>query len=101
MGGTVALRLVRRMVMQVCAIEGQVIQALPMRNLLKATAEVERAMQEQLGKQPKVQALGLEILGVAVVAIKPTPDIARALEAEADEANLGQPMVGLNFEPPR
>lgn len=81
-------RLQDRVVMQVRAIVQQVIQALPLRNALKATAEVARAVQAQLGKQPEVQALGLEILGVAVVAIKPTPDIARALEAEAREANL-------------
>jgi hypothetical protein len=35
-----------------------------------------------------VQALGLEILGVSIIAVKPTPDIARALEAEARESNL-------------
>ena len=81
-------RLQDRVVMQVRAIVQQVIQALPLRNALKATAEVARAAQEQLGNQPEVKALGLEILGVAVVAIKPTPDIARALEAEAREANL-------------
>lgn len=81
-------RLQDRVVMQVRAIVQQVIQALPLRHALKATADVARAVQEQLGKQPEVHALGLEILGVAVVAIKPTPDIARALEAEAREANL-------------
>jgi len=81
-------RLKGRVVMQVRAIVQQVIQALPLRNALKATAEVARAAQAQLGSQPEIQALGLEILGVSVVAIKPTPDIARALEAEAREANL-------------
>eukprot|EP01136_Pigoraptor_vietnamica_P011878 Opistho-1_new@3797 len=81
-------RLQGRVVMQVRAIVQQVIQALPLRNALKATAEIARAAQAQLGNQPEVQALGLEILGVSVVAIKPTPDIARALEAEAREANL-------------
>jgi hypothetical protein len=81
-------RLQDRVVMQVRAIVQQVIQALPLRRAIQASAEVARAVQGQLGEQPEVQALGLEILGVAVVAIRPTPDIARALEAEAREANL-------------
>ena len=81
-------RLKGRVVMQVRAIVQRVIQALPLRNALKASAEIARAAQEQLGNQPEIQALGLEILGVSVVAIKPTSDIARALEAEAREANL-------------
>lgn len=81
-------RLEGRVVMQVRAIVQQVIQGLPLRNALKASAAVARTVQEQLGNQAEVQALGLEILGVSVVAIKPTPDIARALEAEAREANL-------------
>ncbi len=81
-------RLQERVVMQVRAIVQQVIQALPLRKAIQASAEVARAVQGQLGEQPEVQALGLEILGVAVVAIRPTPDIARALEAEAREANL-------------
>ncbi len=81
-------RLKGRVVMQVRAIVQQVIQALPLRNALKATAEIARTAQQQLGNQPEIQALGLEILGVSVVAIKPTTDIARALEAEAREANL-------------
>lgn len=33
-----------------------------------------------------VQALGLEVLSVAVLSLKPTPEMARALEAEAREA---------------
>jgi len=81
-------RLKGRVVMQVRAIVQQVIQTLPLRNALKATAEIARTAQQQLGNQSEIQALGLEILGVSVVAIKPTTDIARALEAEAREANL-------------
>jgi hypothetical protein len=33
-------------------------------------------------------ALGLEVLGVFIMALKPTPDIAHALEAAARESNL-------------
>ena len=37
---------------------------------------------------PRSLSLGLEILGVSILAIKPTPDTAKALEAEAREAIL-------------
>lgn len=81
-------RLQDRVVMQVKVIIQQAVQALDLKQALKASAGIARAGQQQLSAQPEIQALGLEILGVSIVAIKPTPDIARALEAEAREANL-------------
>ena len=81
-------RLQDRVVMQAKVIIQQAVQALALKQALKASATVARAAQEQLAAQAEIQALGLEILGVSIAAIKPTPDIARALEAEAREANL-------------
>jgi hypothetical protein len=81
-------RLAERVVMQAKVIVQQAIQSLDLKQALKATAAIARAAQQQLGTQAEIQALGLEILGVSIVAIKPTPDIARALEAEARESNL-------------
>ena len=81
-------RLQDRVVMQVKVIIQQAVQALDLKQALKASAAIARAGQQQLAAQAEIQALGLEVLGVSIVAIKPTPDIARALEAEAREANL-------------
>jgi hypothetical protein len=81
-------RLRDRVTMQLEVIVQQAVQGLPLKQALEASARIARAAQEQLAQQPEIRALGLQILGVAVVAIKPTPDIARALEAEAREANL-------------
>jgi hypothetical protein len=66
----------------------QAIQALDLQQALKASAMVSHAAQQQLAASPEVKALGLDVLGVSIVAIKPTPDIARALEAEARESQL-------------
>ncbi len=66
----------------------QHMQALPLRAALGATAQVAAALQQQMAEQPEVAALGLQVLGASIVSIKPTPDIARALEAEAREAQL-------------
>ncbi len=81
-------RLQDRVVMQVKVIIQQAIQALELKQALKASAAIARAAQQQLSVQAEIQALGLEVLGVSIIAVKPTPDIARALEAEAREANL-------------
>lgn len=81
-------RLGDRVAMQAKVIVQQAVQALDLKQALKASATIARAAQQQLGSQPEIQALGLEILGASIVAIKPTPDIARALEAEARESNL-------------
>ncbi len=81
-------RLQDRVVMQVQVIVQQAIQAMDLKNAVQAAAAVARAAQAQLAGQLEFQALGLEVLGVSVVAIRPTHDIARALEAEAREANL-------------
>jgi len=81
-------RLRERVVTQAKVIVQQAIQALDLKQALKSSSTIARAAQQQLGNQSEIKALGLEVLGVSVVAIKPTPDIARALEAEAREANL-------------
>jgi len=81
-------RLSDRVAMQAKVIIQQAVQALDLKAALRASATIARAAQQQLGAQSEIQALGLQILGVSIVAIKPTPDIARALEAEARESNL-------------
>lgn len=81
-------RLSDRVAMQAKVIVQQAVQALDLKQALKASATIARGAQQQLGLQAEIQALGLEILGVSIMAIKPTPDIARALEAEARESNL-------------
>jgi regulator of protease activity HflC (stomatin/prohibitin superfamily) len=55
---------------------------------LRSSSSIAQDCQKRLAAQAEVMALGLEVLGVSVLAIKPTPDMARALEAEARESNL-------------
>jgi len=64
------------------------IQKLTLREALqKSDALVER-LRPRLSGSPEMIALGLEILGLCIIAIKPTPETARALEAEAREQLL-------------
>ena len=81
-------RLGDRVAQQVEVIVQQAVQAMELKAALRASAAIARTAQAELAAQPEIAALGLEILGVSVMAVKPTPDIARALEAEARESNL-------------
>lgn len=81
-------RLGDRVAMQVEVIVQQAVQALELKQALRSSALIARTAQQELATRPEVIALGLVILGVSVMAVKPTPDIARALEAEARESNL-------------
>jgi hypothetical protein len=81
-------RLGDRVVQQAEVIVQQAVQALDLKQALRASALIARTAQRELGAQPEIASLGLEILGVSVLGVKPTPDLARALEAEARESNL-------------
>ena len=81
-------RLGDRVASHVEVIVQQAVQALELKQALRASALIARTAQKELAAQAEIAALGLEILGVSIMAVKPTPDIARALEAEARESNL-------------
>lgn len=61
------------------------IEKLSLRDALRASEQLVVALRKNLLAAPELAALGLEMLGVSILAIKPTPDTARALEAETRE----------------
>jgi hypothetical protein len=81
-------RLGDRVAMQVEVIVQQAVQGMELKQTLRASAQIARLAQVELATKSEIEALGLEVLGVSIMAVKPTPDIARALEAEARESNL-------------
>lgn len=66
----------------------QAIRERVLKEALLASEAVAERVSAGLTAHKEFESLGLEILGVAVLAIKPTPETARALEAEAREAIL-------------
>jgi hypothetical protein len=69
------------------ALRGEV-QARTLRaNLVEADAIAQR-VRAALEASPTLEALGVELLGFAVLAIKPAPETSKALEAEARERLL-------------
>lgn len=64
------------------------IEKLPLRQALRASEPLVTAIRGQLAASAELAALGLEVLGLSLLAIKPTPETARALEAETREQLL-------------
>jgi hypothetical protein len=64
------------------------LEKLPLRQAVRAADSVVAAVKTRLAADPEIAALGLEILGLSILAIKPTPETARALEAEMREKLL-------------
>jgi hypothetical protein len=60
------------------------MQRLPLRQAVRESDALVETIRPKLVQSPEVAALGLEILGFSILAIRPTPETARALEAEAE-----------------
>jgi regulator of protease activity HflC (stomatin/prohibitin superfamily) len=64
------------------------LQERPLRDALRATDTLATLVTDSVKSSAELQALGVEILGLSFLAIKPTPETARALEAQAREQIL-------------
>lgn len=62
------------------------IQRLPLRQGLVHSDQLTSIVLKQLQSSQEVIQLGVEILNLAILSLKPTPEMAKALEAEAREA---------------
>ncbi len=82
------LKLSQRLIDQVRVALMAEVQALTLTEALVAGERLVTRVDDGLKAAPTVSALGLEVLALSVLAIKPTPETARALEAETREALL-------------
>jgi hypothetical protein len=64
------------------------IQNRPLRTTLIEVDAIGRSVRETLALSPALEALGVELLGFSILAIKPVPETSKALEAEARELLL-------------
>lgn len=62
------------------------IQGLDLRQALTCGDELSESVFKSLKASSEVAQLGVEILNLAILSLKPTPEMAKALEAEAREA---------------
>ncbi|QRN93077.1 SPFH domain-containing protein [Archangium violaceum] len=63
-----------------------VVQSMPLREVLVSAATIEGKVLAALRETEAVRMLGVEVQGFALLSTRPTPEMARALEAEAREA---------------
>jgi len=63
-----------------------VTQRFALREVLTRSETIAAEVLPALRKDPAVTLLGIEVLGFSVLSLKPTPEMAKALEAEAREA---------------
>ncbi|MBX7221737.1 MAG: SPFH domain-containing protein [Blastocatellia bacterium] len=81
-------QLPQRVINVVKVLTQKVLRSLSLREALSAADKLVTHVRDGLGQSNEIQSLGLEILGVSILAIKPNPETARALEAETREQLL-------------
>ena len=63
-----------------------VTQRMGLRDVLTSSTAIGAEVEDALKNSEAIKSLGVEILELAVISMKPTPEMAKALEAEAREA---------------
>ncbi|HNQ87295.1 MAG TPA: SPFH domain-containing protein [Verrucomicrobiota bacterium] len=84
-------------VMQVVEVLARAqLEQRPLKAALRAADVVVDAVRARLKSAPEIETLGLEILGLSLQSIQPSPETARALEAEARESLLQEADVAIS-----
>ncbi|UGY15460.1 SPFH domain-containing protein [Bradyrhizobium septentrionale] len=81
-------KLPQRILATVEVLAQQAVKELTLKEALQAADRIAGLIESGLRGRADIASLGLEILGVSIRGVKPTPDTAKALEAEAREAIL-------------
>ena len=64
------------------------LNSLSLREALGQSDALVTSLRDRMAKADVVSSLGVEVLGISILAVKPSPETARALEAEAREKML-------------
>jgi SPFH domain / Band 7 family len=81
-------KLPQRLIAHTRVLASASLQLLPLREALGRSESLVASLRDKLREADVIKALGVEILDLSILAIKPTPETARALEAEAREQIL-------------
>jgi regulator of protease activity HflC (stomatin/prohibitin superfamily) len=81
-------KLPQRILGTVEVLAQQAVKELSLKEALQASDVIAGRIESGLRARSDIASLGIEVLGVSIRAVKPTPDTAKALEAEAREAIL-------------
>jgi hypothetical protein len=83
-------KLPERIVTTVEVLVQKAIQAASLADAIRSAAALAEQVLQGLKTDSAISALGIEILSLAILAVQPTPETSRALEATAREAVLKQ-----------
>jgi regulator of protease activity HflC (stomatin/prohibitin superfamily) len=78
----------KRIVSTVEVLVQNIVQAMTLTEAIRGSAQIADVVTRGLKTQSEIVSLGLEITSVAILGVKPSPETARALEAQAREAFL-------------
>jgi regulator of protease activity HflC (stomatin/prohibitin superfamily) len=81
-------KLPQRVINTVNVLAQAQLQLLKLREAVRASDSIVQKVRAALSNSNDISQLGLEILGLSILAVKPTPETARALEAETREQLL-------------
>lgn len=81
-------RLPQRLIDHAQVLMRSSLKSLSLRAALGQSEELVTTLRERLQRADVITSLGVEVLGFSILAIRPTPETARALEAEAREVIL-------------
>jgi regulator of protease activity HflC (stomatin/prohibitin superfamily) len=81
-------KLPQRLINHLHVLTRSSLKTMTLRQALGISADIVNALREGMQNAEETTSLGIEILGLSILAVKPTPETARALEAEAREQIL-------------
>ncbi|MCF7981952.1 MAG: hypothetical protein K9K86_08200, partial [Pseudomonadales bacterium] len=81
-------KLPQRIINRIQVLMRAELQALSLRQALQASDMLVEKVSKSLASSEDLQSLGIEILGLSILAVKPNPETARALEAQMREQLL-------------
>jgi hypothetical protein len=81
-------KLPERVVSLVQVLVQQMVQTMTLTDCIRSSGRLAEGVLLGLRRNSEIAALGVEILGLAILGVKPSPETARALEARAREAIL-------------
>lgn len=81
-------KLPQRLINHAQVLTRGVLKSLPLREALGQSDSFVSSLNQGLRSADAIASLGIEVLGLSILAIKPTPETSRALEAEARELIL-------------
>ncbi|GAB2898731.1 SPFH domain-containing protein [Uliginosibacterium flavum] len=83
-------KLPQRLINHAQVLTSTSLRSTPLREALGGSDTLVASVRDGLRAAEAISSLGVEVLGLSILAIKPTPETARALEAETRESILRQ-----------